>query len=104
MKRRRFISNMLAVAASSGFRVPLANALDYTGKLFVFIQADGGWDVTSFCDPKSNVSGEFKINNWADSDEIRQAGNIRYAPVANNQAFFDKYYRKRGGYPTWISA
>ena len=85
---------MLATGVASGFRIPFANATDYAGKLFVFVQADGGWDPTSFCDPKTNTSGERKINNWADEGEIQEAGNIRYAPFANNQAFFDKYYQR----------
>lgn len=92
MNRRNFMRVMLGVGVVPGFRVPLANAADYTGKLFVFIQADGGWDPTSFCDPKTNAEGEPIINNWATRDGVRQAGNIRYAPFANNQAFFDKYY------------
>ena len=94
MQRRNFVKGMLAVGACSGFRVPLANAADYTGKLFVFVQADGGWDPTSFCDPKTNTAGELKINNWADDNEVLEAGNIRYAPFANNQAFFGKHYQR----------
>ena len=94
MNRRRFMQVMLGAGTASGFRVPLANAADYSGKLFVFIQADGGWDPTSFCDPKTNVAGEPIINHWAENGEVRQAGNIRYAPFANNQAFFDKYYQR----------
>lgn len=94
MKRRHFVKGLLAAGAAAGFRVPLAQAMDYTGKLFVFVQADGGWDPTSFCDPKTNTQGERKINHWADDDEVREAGNIRYAPFANNQAFFEKYYRR----------
>ena len=94
MNRRSFMQTMLGVGAVSGFRVPLARAADYSGKLFVFIQADGGWDPTSFCDPKTNVAGEPIINHWAQAGEVRQAGNIRYAPFARNQAFFDKYYQR----------
>ena len=94
MNRRRFMQVMLGVGTASGFRVPLAHAADYTGKLFVFIQADGGWDPTSFCDPKTNVAGEPIINHWAESNEVGQAGNIRYAPFAKNKAFFDKYYQR----------
>ena len=94
MNRRRFMQVMLGAGTASGFRVPLANAANYSGKLFVFIQADGGWDPTSFCDPKTNVAGEPIVNHWAESGEVRQAGNIRYAPFANNQAFFDKYYQR----------
>ena len=76
----------------SGFRIPLAQAAEYTGKLFVFVQADGGWDPTSFCDPKANTPGERVINHWAEHEEIQQAGNIPYAPFARNQAFFEKYH------------
>ena len=94
MKRRSFVKSMLGMGTASGFRLPLANAADYLGKLFVFIQADGGWDPTSFCDPKTNTAGEPIINHWAEGGEIRQAGNIRYAPFAKNQAFFDKYYQR----------
>ena len=94
MNRRDFMKVMTGVGVASGFRVPLARGASYNGKLFVFVQADGGWDPTSFCDPKTNVSGEPTINNWALNGEVRQAGNIRYAPFAGNQAFFEKYYRR----------
>ena len=77
-----------------GFRLPLVHAEDgYSGKLLVFVQADGGWDPTSFCDSKVNTPGERIINHWAEHDEIRQVGNLVYAPFANNQAFFEKYHR-----------
>ena len=94
MKRRTFVKGLLAPAAGavSGFQLPLANAADYDGKLFVFVQADGGWDPTSFCDPKTNTPGEKAINHWAESGEIRQAGNLFYADFGNNGEFFEKYY------------
>ena len=79
-------------AAVSGFQLPLADAADYDGKLFVFIQADGGWDPTSFCDPKTNTPGEKVINHWAEAGEIGQVGNLSYADFANNAEFFEKYY------------
>ena len=94
MNRRGFMQVMASVGAVIGFRIPLAMALDYSGKLFVFVQASGGWDPTSFCDPKTNVAGEPIINNWATAGEVRQAGNIHYAPFARNQAFFEKYYQR----------
>ena len=94
MNRRRFLKGVLAAGATAGFRLPLANAADYRGKLFVFVQADGGWDPTSFCDPKENTPGEAVINHWAARAGIRTAGNIPYAPFANNQAFFEKYNRR----------
>ena len=96
MKRRTMLKGMLAAAGGviSGWRMPLAHAADYGGRFFIFVQADGGWDPTSFCDPKGNTPGEPVINHWAEQDEIRQVGNISYAPFANNESFFEKYYRR----------
>lgn len=94
MDRRDFVGSLLGWGAVSGFRVPLARAAGYQGKLFVFIQADGGWDPTSFCDPKTNVAGEPVINHWAQAGEVRQAGNLAYAPFAGNAPFFEKYHRR----------
>ena len=90
------LKGLLATAggAAAGFRLPFADAADYQGRLFVFVQADGGWDPTSFCDPKANTPGEPVINHWAERDDIREAGNIAYAPFANNEAFFEKYYKR----------
>ena len=94
MKRRTFFKGLLAGAggAVSGFHLPLANAADYDGKLFVFVQADGGWDPTSFCDPKTNTPGERIINHWAEAGDTWQAGNLFYADFGNNGEFFEKYY------------
>ena len=94
MNRRAFFKGVLAAGASAGFRLPLLSAENYRGKLFVFVQAEGGWDPTSLCDPKTNTPGEPVINHWAASAGIRQAGNIPYAPIASNRAFFEKYYRR----------
>lgn len=94
MNRRSFIGGLLGAGAASRFHVPLAHGASYRGKFFVFVQADGGWDPTSFCDPKTNVRGESVINRWAETAEIRQAGNFAYAPVGTNQAFFEKYYQR----------
>ncbi len=94
MERRQFVKGILAAGAAAGFRLPMLDAADYRGKLFVFVQAAGGWDPTSFCDPKTNTPGEPVINNWAESAEIGQAGNIRYAPFGRNRQFFEKYYRR----------
>ena len=95
MRRRTLLKGLLAAATGApGFRLPLVNAAGHQGKLFVFVQADGGWDPTSFCDPKTNTRGEPVINHWAQYDDVRQAGNIPYAPFANNAAFFEKYYQR----------
>ncbi|AWB68720.1 ribulose phosphate epimerase [Saccharobesus litoralis] len=96
MDRRQF----LKMSASAGLVTGIAPSFnlfaapeDYTGNYYVVVQAQGGWDVTSFCDPKLNVPGEAEINHWARTGDIQTAGNIRYAPFADNQAFFDKYYQ-----------
>ena len=96
MRRRTVLKGMLAgvAVAGSGLRLPFVHAADYAGKLFVFVQADGGWDPTSFCDPKANTPDEPVINHWAEHDEIRQAGNIPYAPFANNRSFFEKHHER----------
>ena len=94
MRRRTVLKGMLAAGTVAGFRLPLVHAADHRGKLFVFVQADGGWDPTSFCDPKANTPGEPVINHWAEDDEVRQAGNIPYAPFARNEAFFEKYHSR----------
>ena len=65
----------------------------YEGALLVTLQLDGGADVTQLCDPKINRKGEPKINHWADGAEPGQAGNLLYAPVANNAAFFERFGR-----------
>jgi uncharacterized protein (DUF1501 family) len=72
---------------------PRSNHAPYTGKLFLFINASGGWDVTSLCDPKGAafVDDPNRMNNYL-TEEIGEAGNLRYAPMGGNQAFFDKYY------------
>ena len=80
MRRRALLKGLLAAGASMGFRLPLVHAADYRGKLFVFVQADGGWDPTSFCDPKANTPGEPVINHWAERDEVRQAGTHPLRP------------------------
>ena len=95
MRRRTLLKGLLAAAlAAPGFRLPLVDAGSHAGKLFVFVQADGGWDPTSFCDPKTNTRGEPVINHWAQRDDVRQVGNILYAPFADNAAFFEKYYQR----------
>ena len=95
MRRRTLIGGLMAAAmAVPGFRLPLVDAAGYRGKLYVLVQADGGWDPTSFCDPKTNTAGERVINHWAEHDEVRQVGNIAYAPFAGNGAFFEKYYQR----------
>ncbi len=97
MNRRNFL-NMLGYA-SAGMALPfskfaLADGFTpYTGPLLVTIQANGGWDVSSFCDPKVNTDSTV-LNNWANgmtANDLPKAGGIPYAPFANNASLFERF-------------
>ena len=95
MNRREMIGATLlgGWGAIAGPALRFVHAADSgRGKVYVFVQAEGGWDPTSFCDPKANVPGERVINHWAEADEIQEAGNIPYAAFATNETFFGKYH------------
>lgn len=82
------------VYGERGLKEPTGrSSAPYEGTLFLFVNASGGWDPTSLCDPKGAAyeGDPERMNNYL-TDDIMQAGEIRYAPVAGNQAFFDKYY------------
>ena len=96
MKRRQFITRT-ALLGAAGLVTPVPKLYgsehpDYSGPLLATLQIDGGWDVTSYCDPKENQVGERKITNWSDSNSTQVAGNLPYAPIANNQWFFEKHH------------
>ncbi len=96
MKRRSFLKGMGCFGLAHCLPLPMnvfAAPGDYTGRFLITVQAEGGWDVTSFCDPKLNVAGEREINHWARTGEIQTAGNISYAPFGNNANFFQKHHR-----------
>ena len=94
--RRHFLQGLASAGACgmlagiSGHATGATSA--YTGKFLINVQLMGALDVTSFADPKTNVPGKPIINNWANTAGVRQAGNISYAPYAENAKFFDKYY------------
>jgi len=106
MKRRDFLQ-MTATAGGlllcGNTRLALAQQA-FSGPYWLFIEADGGWDPTSFCDPKGSglgVNGD--INNY-DPNDIGQIGNIRYAPppdsfvnnttLFKNQDFFEAHFQR----------
>ncbi|MCB9524740.1 MAG: DUF1501 domain-containing protein [Myxococcales bacterium] len=62
---------------------------------FVFVHAGGGWDPTMLCDPKGmrNEEDEDPVNHFL-TDDIGTAGNLRYAPIGDHRAFFDKHYQR----------
>lgn len=100
MKRRDFVklasmAGLGVVAGAAPFNNQARAEGPYTGPLWIMVHASGGWDPTSLCDPKGTEDPEDpnRVNNYLVS-EIEQAGNLRYAPVANNAAFFQKHYDK----------
>ncbi len=97
MKRRDLCKLGLASGAA-GLLCPSARVFaapeDYQGRLLVTLQAAGAWDVSSFCDPKENQQGEPIINHWSSNGgTVQTAGNLAFAPFANNASFFNKYYQ-----------
>ena len=82
MRRRTLLKALMAAgAAPLGLPSAAGPRRDHRGKLFVFVQADGGWDPTSFCDPKANTPGEPVINHWAERDEVRRIGAYPLRPL-----------------------
>ena len=105
MKRRDF---MRMTATAGGMLVcggvQMALAQQAGGPYWLLVEANGGWDPTSFCDPKGfglGVNGD--INNY-DQNDIGQIGNIRYAPppdsfandntLYRNSDFFNAHYQR----------
>ncbi|MFN3200863.1 MAG: DUF1501 domain-containing protein [Bradymonadia bacterium] len=65
------------------------------GPFWLFVHAGGGWDPTSLCDPKGRASEEEEDPmNMYFTDDIGEAGNIKYAPVGFNAEFFQKHYTR----------
>ena len=97
MKRRDFLTKTVLLGAA-GLTLPASRLYaapneGYTGRLLLVLQTEGGWDVTVFCDPKTNQPDQPEITHWSNEGEIQTAGNITYAPFANNASLFEKYYK-----------
>ena len=94
--RRHFLQLLAGAGLMAGLPLPLRSLASggsftpYTGPFFVSIEASGGWDVTSFCDPKQNPA----INHWASNGTTQSIGgsSIQYAPFAHNQRFFTRLH------------
>ncbi len=96
MERRDFLklcsmTGLAVVAGGTAYsEESQAQLKEYTGPLHIFIHAGGGWDVTSVCDPKGNgqsvaTNNADDMNHYATGD-IRQEGNIRWAPMSTLNA------------------
>ncbi len=87
MNRRYFLKALAATGMSLSLPIvstPLSAAAD-PNRFWVMVNASGGWDPTSLCDPKGNAlrsDGRGPVNNFATA-AIRSAGNINYAPYAD---------------------
>ena len=105
MKRRDF---MRLSATAGGMLlcggVRMAMAQQAGGPYWLLVEASGGWDPTSFCDPKgSGLGPNGDINNY-DANDIGTAGNISYAPppdsfandnnLFRNSDFFDAHFQR----------
>ena len=100
MDRRDFLK--LSALSGIGLGLPLlpkpvmAATEPFAGPYVIMVNAIGGWDPTSFCDPKG-MQSETELNpvntNYFNG-EIAMAGNIPYAPIGYNQTFFEKYYQR----------
>lgn len=105
MKRRDFLKFSSAAGLMSVGGTSLVQAQSsYTGPYWLFIEANGAWDPTSFCDPKGRGLGpNGDINNY-DQNDIQTAGNIAYAPppdsfpggggLFSNQEFFTNHHER----------
>jgi hypothetical protein len=68
-----------------------ARAQAYAGRILVNVRADGGLDQSSWADPRES---DATINNYAAAGTAAGvAGNIRFAPMGNNAAFFGAHFR-----------
>jgi len=118
MDRRNFLK--LASCAGMSVMAPSAfagkdlsygrrgiHAEAHTGTFFMLFHAGGGWDPTSFCDPKgSNGPNDPDPMNHYEKSMIGEAGNLRFPmefPDMNNPdqgigtgvipAFFEQHYQ-----------
>lgn len=64
----------------------------YEGKLFLMLNASGGWDPTLLCDPKGGgPDNPEAINRTFDVGDIEEVGPFKVAPLEGHRAFFEKY-------------
>ena len=106
MNRREFfeLTGCLGLAATSFPRLAKAQTSpSYDGPLFLSIHCGGGWDPTSFSDPKGRqAEDEPSPMNYSLMDTIKRptmgAGAedsaIRWAPMGMNDAFFERFWSK----------
>ena len=93
MQRREFLSlaTRAGVVIAPWALIPEAYAQSYSGRILVNIHASGGLDQSSWTDPRD---ADRTINNYAAAGTpAGVAGNIRFAPMGSNAAFFGAHFR-----------
>lgn len=93
MQRRDFLrlTQAAGVVIAPWALLTEAQAQAYAGKVLINIHADGGLDQSSWTDPRES---DRTINNYAAAGTAAGvAGNIRFAPMGNNAAFFAAHFR-----------
>ncbi|MBL9100732.1 MAG: DUF1501 domain-containing protein [Myxococcales bacterium] len=85
----------------TGGRTPVSAA--YKGPVYIMINAGGGWDPTSLCDPKgaaSDMDPEAMNRSYLTKDIGTTPSGIKYAPLGSMdnptyfQSFFEKFDKK----------
>ncbi len=104
MQRRELLKAMAAAGLlpSVGLLSAPAHAAvtRYEGPVYIVLFAEGGWDVTSLCDPKDGLirppgsNADVRINQWSATQSIQSANGISYAPVADNANLFTNHGAK----------
>ncbi|MDQ3188508.1 MAG: DUF1501 domain-containing protein [Pseudomonadota bacterium] len=91
MDRREFLLNTAkasGVVLPSWGLLPLANAQASGSKVMVYVHTDGGIDHDSWTDPAIGPG----INNYTTAGTpVPGSGNLRWAPMGNNTAFFTRF-------------
>ena len=113
MDRRKFLSLAslagLAVASTDAFgrpgrpetlgKNPTPLFESYKGPFYIMVNAGGGWDPTSLCDPKGAASAEDSEamnRSYLTKDIGVTASGIRYAPLGSmeNPNYFRDFFEK----------
>jgi hypothetical protein len=95
MDRRDFLklAGLTGLSVSMPYTARAQESLLYDGTFYVMVNAGGGWDPTSLCDPKGRIDDNQSdpMNESYYAGDIQTAGNISFAPVGYNATFFNKF-------------
>lgn len=110
MKRRDFLkfSGLFGLGAVSPIFPSLqlfAAEDNYSGPLWLTIEARGGWDPTSFCDPKGyvNPTDAARLNNYPAANKIRIGNEFEIAPPPDSFIDNTELYSAEQFFTTYAS-